>query len=954
MKPITSNQVAPKYTNRTFFIFSFFFLSIFSYGQTSIDLNNKAEIQTKINELYSNGQWDTANKWLVKAITKYPNDAELRILLGKYYIEKKQYKKALFELNKSLEFNPNNLDVKKLLLHIETVTQRYSSAIGYVNELLEANPYSKELWLKKIDLYRQQGNPTEANRLLKRLADIYPEDQSILHDIKYQMEVSIDQKNKQGYYDEAIELNKKLLKTNSNTIKNYLDLINMYIKVGDYSHATIITDRGLNQYPNDSDLVLKKLSLYDQGQQYEAGLKYINQQKKANPSMNLDKQYKYFLSSSAQAAKDGSLFVLFGKLLDKNPGDTEAFEIVFNQLVSQHQYDEALIVLNRHSAAIGNSKKLDLKELSLFKAIGNTSKVKSITRRLNMDYPDDVDLEAAFAQISLTDAKDAMADSNYPLAIELWKVVQKHGDHEQRSSANTGLYNAYLQSANYYKAEEALNTMLSIQPQQANLYFKKANLYYLLNRPDQAPKIYEEGLQKTEYKDRFHALIGYEELMVKIIKDALENHAIPIAFDYAQHWLIQDPLNKQALEYAISAAATMKKWDMMKHYAEIATQTYAEDVTFKVKLAESIQLGNNNYEEALNLMIQEVKTNPYHQKSNAAFIATVLTYSQQLLKEKESARVLELTNAALRLDPKNKEINYLKGLAYEQQKNDSAYYYQRYYEPTLVEYSSFKQRLNYLYQKSLKNELSLTHSISNFDDNSTKLNTSSVEYSRIGENQYWTGHLNYTGRSDGQGIQGVAAWNKKWKTKWSHQIEFGLANEYFPKLIAQAALNRYWSKDWETEVGLGYRRLTTDETLYNVVVSVSKEINDFRLNLKLNQFSLEKNWFYNLSFNGKYFIDTPKDYILFQTGIGSSTDVDVIDLQNLRSFSINNTVLGAGFGRLLTKNVSANIIGSWHNFKNQKETVVRESDDNASTTESTLPSIYKNFYTLYFNIHVAF
>ncbi|MBW3520073.1 tetratricopeptide repeat protein [Flavobacterium sp. NKUCC04_CG] len=954
MTRIITNQLAPNHTNRIVTLLMFFFLSLSSYGQTAIDLTNKVEIHTKINELYKNGDWDTAKNWLVKAIEKYPNDAELRILLGKYYIEKKQYKKALFELNKSLEFNPNNLDVKKLLLHIETVTQRYSSAIGYVNELLESSPYSKDLWLKKIDLYRQQGNPTEANRLLKRLSDIYPEDQSILRDINYQMEVTIDQKNKQGYYDEAIELNKKLLKTNSNNIKNYLNLINTYIKIGDYSNALIITDRGLNQFPNDPDLVLKKLSLYDQSQQYEAGLKYINQQKKATPSMNLDKQNKYFLSSSAQAAKDGSLFVLFGKLLDKNPADTEAFEIVFNQLVSQHQYDEALMVLNRHRAAIGTSKKLALKELNLFKAMGNTSKIKSITRKLNTDYPNDLDLEAAYAQISIADAKDAMADSNYPLAIELWKIVQNHGDQEQRNSANTGLYNAYFQSANYNKAEEALNTLLSIQPQQANLYFKKANLYYLLNRPDQAPLIYEEGLQKTEYKDRFYALIGYEELMVKIIKDALENHAIPVALNYAQHWLTQDPLNKQALEYAISTAATMKKWDLMKHYAAIATQTYAEDVTFKIKLAESIQLGNNNYEEALDLMIQEIETNPYHQKSNAAFIATVVTYSPQLLKEKKSARLLELTNKALRLDPKNKEIKYLKGLAYEQQKNDSAYYYQRYYEPTLLEYSSFKQRLNYLHQKSLKNEINLTHAISNFDDNSTKLNTSSFEYSRIGKNQYWTGRLNYTGRSGGQGIQAVAAWNKKWKTNWSHQIEFGMANDYFPKLIAQAALNRYWSKDWETEIGLGYRRLTTDEKLYNVVVSVSKEINDFRLSLKLNQFSLDKNWFYNLNFTGKYFIDTPKDYILFQTGIGSSTDVDVIDIQNLRTFSINNTQVGAGFGRLLTKNVSANIIGSWHNFKNQNETVVHENDDNSNDTDITTPAIYKNFYTLYFNIHVAF
>lgn len=951
MKRITPNQLTPK---RSFLLFIFILFGTLTYGQSAIDLTNKAEIQTKINELYKNGDWETAKTWLVKAIAKYPNDAELRILLAKYYVEKTQYPQALFELNKSLEFNPNNLDVKKLLLHIETVTQRYSSAIGYVNELLESSPYSKELWLKKIDLYRQQGNPTEANRLLKRLSDIYPEDQSILNDIKYQMEVLANQKNKQGYYDDAIALNKNILKTNSNTIKNYLDLINTYIKVGDYSNATIITDRGLNQFPNDPDLVLKKLSLYDQSQQYEAALKFISQQKKTNSSLNLDQQYHYFLASAAQAAKNGSLSVLFGKLFDKNPGDLEAFEMVFSQLYAQQQYDEALIVLNRHRKAKGNSKKLDLKELSVYKATGNTSKAKKITRKLHSDYPNDLDLEAAYAQIAFTDAKDAMADSNYPLAIEYWKIVRKHGDQELQISANTGLYTAYLRSADYFNAEEALNALLEQNPQQANLYFKKADLFYLMNRSDQAPSIYEQGLQKIENDNRLHALIGYEDLMVKIIKNALEKHNIPTALDYAQHWLTQDPLNKQALEYAISASATMKKWELMKQYAKLASQTYVDDVTFKLKLAEAIQLGNNNYEDSLDLMIKEVQANPYHQQSNAAFIATVVSYSPKLLKEKKAQRVVELTDVALRLDPKNKEIKYLKGLAYEQQKNDSAYYYQSYFEPALVEYSSFKQHLNYLYQKTLKNELSLTHAVSNFEDKNTKLNTSSLYYSRLGQNQQWTGHLNYTGRSDGQGIQAMTTWNKKWTNKWSHQIELGLANDYFPKLLAQLTLSRYWNKDWETEIGMGYRQLATDEKLYNVLIGVSKEIHDFRLNVKLNQFSLENNWFYNLSFTGKYFIDSPKDYILFQTGIGSSTDVDVIDIQNLRTFSINNTQLGAGIGRLITKNVSANIIGTWHNFKNQNETVVPESENNSTATEPTVPANYKNFYTLYFNLHVAF
>ncbi len=925
-----------------------------SYGQIYIDLNNKAEINTKINQLYKNGEWETAKNWLLKSIEKYPNDSEFRILIGKYYIENKQFQQAFYELNKSLEINPNNLDAKKLLLQIETEAQRYSSAIGYVNELLEASPYSKELWLKKIDLNRQQGNQTEANRLLKRLADIYPEDHLIAEDVNYQMEITVNQKNQQGRYDDAIELNKKLLNSNQQHLPYYLNLINTYIKTGDYSSALAITERGLNQFPNQTDLVLKRLSLYNQSQQYEAGLTYIKQQKKNKSVAHLNQQYDYFLNAAAQAAKNRTVFVLFGKVLEKHPGDSEAFEIVFNQLVSQHQYEEALGVLKRHRQVRGNTKKLDSKELTLYKALGYTSKTNTLIRKLNADYPQDFDLEAAYVRLTLSDAKEALENSNYPLAIDLWKIAQQFGDEEQRNIANTGLYHAYLQTANYYQAELTIELLLHQQPKHQQLYFKKSDLYYLMQRPNDALAIYEEGIQKSDTIARTYALIGYEELMVKIIKDALKEYAIPTAFEYTERWLIQEPLNKQALEYAISFATTMKQWETVKYYTQLASKTYVNDVALKLKLAEALQLGDRNFEGAVKLISEEIKTNPYHEKSSAAFIDLVTTYSEQLLKDKKSERVIELTNAALNLDSKNKELKYLKGLALEQQKNDSAYYYQQYYEPTLIEFSSFKHHLYYLYHRSLKNEIGINHTVSWFEDKATSLNITGLDYRYTGKDQQWTGRLNYSGRTGGQGVQGIAEWTSQWSSRWSHQLILGFANDYFPKIIAQGSILHNWKKEWETEIGIGFRRLPDDQNLYNLLLGVYKEFQDFRISLKLNQFSIGNKWLYNLGLSGNYFMESRKDYLLFQSGIGSSTDVDIIDIQNLNTFSINNTQVGVGMGRLISKNVSANIMGTWHNFKNQSETVVYENENNSNPTEAPNLLDYRNFYTLYFNIYVAF
>lgn len=927
----------------------------FTFAQQTVDLDDKDDINEKVSQLYKKGDWNTAKTWLDKAIKKYPNDPEFRMLLGKYYIEKKQYPKARYELNKSLSIKPTNTDSKRLLLHVETESKRYSSAIAYVNELLQSSPYSKELWRKKINLYREQGNVSEADRLLKRLAEIFPEDPTILKDVGYQTELAFQEKRKLGQLDDVIELNKDLLKLNPKNLGYHLDLINNYIKIGDYSNALAITERGLNQFPRNLELVKKKISLFDQSQQYDAGLAYINQQLKLNSSDYLRQQYSYFLTEAAQSAKNNDTAILFGKIFEKNAGDTEAFAIVYHQLVSQQQYDEALATLQRHRKAKGNSRDMDFKELALYKAKGDVNKTKSFTRKLYATYPSDIDLKAAYVQIIAEEARDAMQNTDYNLAIDQWKIVQRYGDNEQQNLAQNGLYNAYLQMGNYREAELMLNQLLVKQPKQGNLFFKKAELYYQQNRINEALTAYEDGLKQLQIDQKFYALSGYEELMVKAIKESAEKYAYPTALSYTERWLVQDPLNQQALLYAINFTGAMNDWVEMKKYAQIASNAYTADTHFKLKLAEALQFGENNYEEALALIQSETIANPYHEKASNAYSESVARYSEQLLKEKDAEKVIELTSNALYLNPKNKEIKYLKGLAYEQQKKyDSAYYYQQHYEPTLMEVPAFRQHLNYLYHKGLKNEIGITHARSRFGDDVSIQTTTSLEYTRIGEDNHWTGRVNYTGRSGGQGVQGIVEWNKTWDNRWSSQVSLGGANDYFPKIVANASMTYLFDKNWEVEGGLGYRKLPTDENLFNLLMSATKEFDDFRVNAKLNQFSLESKWLYNLTLSGKYAMGSPKNYLLFLAGIGSSPDVDLIDLQNLNTFSITNTQVGAGIGRLLTKNISANLLGTWYNFKNQKNIPLYGDENSPTPTEIQTILNYRNFYTLYFQINVSF
>lgn len=142
-----------------------------------------------VQEHFANEEWEEGKTLLEEGLGRYPKVSDLQWLMGKYWHHKKDYDQARYHLIKAIEDNYNNVNAKQLLVDVEENTQNYSSAICYVNELLEVNPYWRGLWRRKIDLYRKQGNDVEADRLLKRINQIYPNDTILRKDYIYSMEL---------------------------------------------------------------------------------------------------------------------------------------------------------------------------------------------------------------------------------------------------------------------------------------------------------------------------------------------------------------------------------------------------------------------------------------------------------------------------------------------------------------------------------------------------------------------------------------------------------------------------------------------------------------------------------------------------------------------------------------------------------------------------------------------
>lgn len=909
---------------------------------TTVERNDKAH---QINENYKQGRWEEGRKIAEEELKRNPKDADMRMLLGKYYLHRQTYDQARYELVKSLEYAPANVESKHMLVTVETETQRYSSAICYINELLEVNPYWKGLWRKKIELYRIMGNHVEADRLLKRISQIYPEDGELQADKAYATEQRSISVQKSGKITETIHLGRKLIDDQPQEHSSYVMVIDNYIKAGDYNNALVYAERGLNQFPGNSVFVQKKIAVLEHQQRYSEILSFLDDQMKYGGNTSLQNRYNYFLLEAARNARGNSPATLYGKIFHGSPGNKEAFDYVFNNFVAEQQYEEAIHALTRHRGRAGNSKELDMRELMVYRRMENYPRVAALTREYFAKYPNDTELQESFVTVTLQRAKDNMQDSKIADAITDWRDVIQFGDEESVKIAQRGLYNAYVTEKRYQEAIMALDEMLLDSPGDMNLLVKKADMYYQQGRYEYALTVYERVLELASPQERERYVIGYSEFISPVIKNLRETYRLEEARRYTERWLAIDSRNQEALLNIINICYQLKDKDAMLRYAQLAEEQHSDDVAFKIKLAEAMNHKPEQLSDSWALLHNQVRLNPFHDPLLNTFSYTTEEYAGMLLKEKENQLAVSVIDTALRYKDDNKTLKYMKGLAYEGLKHyDSAYHYQQFYEPSLMEYQEFKDHLNYLSQRSFKNNVGITHLRARYGDHYAITSISTAEYTRLRDNgSSWTGRVNYAGREDGKGIQGQVEWGKPWTDKLSSRIDVALANKFFAKIAANAAAMYIFKPTWEAEAGIGFRRFFAGENLANLNLGIAKDLEDWRLSAKLGNFFLdrdgESSYLYSLMGRAQYHLANPKNYIMAVGSIGNTPDVDLLDRQLYNSFDVFNAMVGAGAGRSITKNVSGSVIGTWYNFQ---------------TDQSFINPTFRNLYNLYFQLNVSF
>ncbi|WP_368115832.1 tetratricopeptide repeat protein, partial [Bacteroides salyersiae] len=777
-----------------------------------------------VQEHFANEEWEEGKTLLEEGLGRYPKVSDLQWLMGKYWHHKKDYDQARYHLIKAIEDNYNNVNAKQLLVDVEENTQNYSSAICYVNELLEVNPYWRGLWRRKIDLYRKQGNDVEADRLLKRINQIYPNDTILRKDYIYSMELGYQHMKKSGNRKEAINTLTELIKAAPGNEQYYLDIINLQLQEGNQEAALGWASNGLSEIPGSYSLISKKVGILGELARYPEALVFMRDQMRKNNSAALRQLYNHILLEAAQAERQRDPYVLYGIVYDNGKNNKEALDYLLNTSVTRGYSDDAFYYLREAKKKYGDTDKGILyKEYLLYRKMNEKDRAFSTLNKLYELYPDDYDILLAICEQHMEKAERLIELGLHAEALPHTQfIIQKQVDSEITGIAWERALGCYISMKKYNEALAALDTLTTRYPEYENGIWKRAFILDKMDKTAEALDIYLSAIEHSDENMRMFYVIGYEELAIPYIKKCMEAGNTQRAHDTACKLVQLNPSSDLGLRYAINTSALLKQYDKFQQYTEQGLQYYPNEPFYQTKLA-TIYDRDKQYDLSIGLLHPIVQKYPDNKEVIGAFSQSSEYRALQLSKSRKAVEAIAVLDTAIQFDSQNKSLKYTKGLVYENNKQaDSAYYYQKYYEPSLMEYKSFQRHLNGLKSQMLKNEIALIYLRARYGEEDIITSVASLEYTRKARKNTYTGRINYAGRSGsankdmtaeeqtpgGVGIQIQGEWTHRFSSTVSGMANVAYATQYFPQIAANIAVTKYFKNDWELDIHAGYRRTT--------------------------------------------------------------------------------------------------------------------------------------------------
>lgn len=884
-----------------------------------------------------------------QGLVQTPNYVDLRLQLGRLYMLTNSNSQARNELIWVLGKRPGDVDALRYLANLEAKTGRRTEAICYIDEALAKVPGDRELLLKKSSVYMDAKLYDKAFRIIDDLLELHPDDDT-LRSIYAEQHLEVGRlfaKNNQYYKARSLFESVLTLQPYNSEAKEYL--INNSIRTGNVEQALQYIDEALNASPNSYEWLRKKTSLLTDMHRYPEAIELIEKMIRLFPSQSgtLNRQLIELRMLAGGYMMKMDPYSNFTAVLEKQPTNKEALNQVINMALARNNTYEALFYINKALTAAPGDADLLFKKSIVYEMIRNYEQAVIIMQTLVNRSPNNRNYQDRLVELLLINGKAYLTEGLWDKAAESFKTVLLYQPNQLQ--ALNYLVSVYIQQKKYDDAIAYQNEIIRIEPI-AEARFKKANILMDAGRYAEASRILQKLYEADKNKLYQNALV---EAYLAAAKSAFTQEETDSAHLYTLLALRIAPNDTTALNYIINTESGLKNYTQALYWCDKALDRYPESKSFKLKKA-SILESAGLYTEAYKISYRLIQEYPYSQRIRNIYLnhrllaglkynrndmpdsamlefkamldvepndTNALYYlSQTHNAQKQYDSSLYYINAYLLQKPEDEQGLFKRAAILENMKlYDSAAYTMKSLTRRFPDKKSYTDYYDYLYSKTLRNEIGVFWLHSNFTENSLPSDIITLHYQHNFKERriILNTRINYAPRPTGNGIQleGEAFWTHS--PKYYSQILVDISNNIiFPRIKLGYSIFKNFKKNWEGELGLRY--FNTDSlSVLSVTAAASKTIKDYWFNARA--YIIPEFGKLNLSLNltGRYYMNNFSDYIGALVAVGSSPD------DKSRVFLLNNSLqfLSTSVGVNYQKTIRyRNILSASYTLTNQKIT----------------------------------
>lgn len=456
--------------------------------------------------------------------------------------------------------------------------------------------------------------------------------------------------------------------------------------------------------------------------------------------------------------------------------------------------------------------------------------------------------------------------------------------------------------------------------------------------------------------------------------------------------LLVAPTSNELLHLAITTSDMLGMKDDYADMVRAGKEKYPDDPFFIVKEA-GLMDAEGDHAGAVKMLYPQLEVYLGDTVLVKAFSAFSRNLAMDQAKAKAYNSAIATLDTALVYNHSNNELLYTKGLVYEaMHQYDSAYVYQKYYKPTLMDFREHSRHLEELQGQGFKNEVTITYQQARPGSEDIISANAYASYLKKGERNDYTFSMAYAGRdgssaddltkdemeSGGTGVMLGLDWHHRFRNNspWAFTVGASLASKYFPVITLRATIEREMWDTWLINAHASYRSIkaytkrykwieneerTSDADPEYVYVSdgwkqkdapltqfgltAQRTIPQFVIQGGVDGFIMNNKLYFSGQLKGQFFpLEGSRTHVFAMGGIGSAPQTELLDQSMPAGFSKLNTFVGGGLTWFFNKHIAASLSGTWYTMYRSQDIQTGIWGNEEYSVDKSSSTNYKNMY----------